>query len=218
MHHVIVEWYRRHRFVALFFALLLTVAVHGAFGALGPGFSLLEALLAATLVAAIAAAAEDRAIRVLIALALAFVASRTIAGLLGIELLMSLSQAFWVIASFLATVATVRHALRAKVVDAERIFAALDAYLLIGLMFGVCYWVLDQVSPESFGSPAMSDLGLNDSIYFSFVTIATLGYGDIVPLGEVARGFAVLESVIGQMYLTVLVAWLVSLFARERDA
>jgi len=212
----LVERYRRHRFVALFIALLLTIAGHGAIDVLAPGVTLLEVLLAATLVAAIAATTQDSAIRVLIALGLAFVATRIVAGVLGYHGLLSLSQALWVIASLVATVATVRHALRAKVVDAERIFAALDAYLLMGLMFGVCYWVLDQVAPASFGSPAASDLGLKDSIYFSFVTIATLGYGDIVPSGETARGLAVLEAVLGQMYLTVLVAWLVSLFARER--
>jgi voltage-gated potassium channel len=50
-------------------------------------------------------------------------------------------------------------------------------------------------------------------IYFSFVTLATLGYGDIVPASDVARGLAILEAVIGQFYLTVVVARLVSLYS-----
>jgi voltage-gated potassium channel len=103
-------------------------------------------------------------------------------------------------------------------VDGERIFAALDAYLMIGLMFAICYAVLDKVDPASFGSPSEIDLTMDRAIYFSFVTIATLGYGDIVPLGGLARGLAILEAVTGQMYLAVLVAWLVSLFARTREA
>lgn len=110
----------------------------------------------------------------------------------------------------------VRHALQAGPVNAERIFAALDAYLLAGLIFGVCYWLLDQTWPVSF-DPASSSLPLSHAIYFSFVTIATLGYGDIVPVNDLARGVAILEAVSGQLYLVVLVARLVSLYARQAD-
>jgi hypothetical protein len=78
----------------------------------------------------------------------------------------------------LATVSTVRHALRPGAVDRERIFAALDAYLMAGVVFGVCYWVLEQSWPDSFGAPSTADLSLGRAIYFSFVALATLGYGD----------------------------------------
>ena len=53
-------------------------------------------------------------------------------------------------------------------VDGEHLFAALDAYLLVGLIFGVGYTLLDQISPESFGRAARFDLA--DGVYFSFVT------------------------------------------------
>ena len=95
--------------------------------------------------------------------------------------------------------------------DAEHIFAALDAYLLAGLMFGVVYWVLDQHWHTAFGAPTEGDLALPHAIYFSFVTIATVGYGDIVPVGSAARSLAIVEAVGGQMYLAVLVARLVGL-------
>jgi len=209
--------YRRHRFFALFVAVLVTIAGHGDFGALGLGITVPEILLAITLVVAIAATTHDRAIRVLLAFALAFVATRVVADLRGVPFLLPLSQALWVIATFVAIVATVRHALRSETIDAERIFAALDAYLLAGLMFAVCYWVLAQVSPGAFGGSAQSEFSLGQAVYFSFITIATVGYGDVVPVSSGARGLAILEAVAGQMYLTVLVAWLVSLFARERE-
>lgn len=212
----VMDSYRRHRFFALFVTLLVTIAGHGAVGMLGPGVTALEILLAITLVTAIAAAVQDPAIRALIALAFAFVTTRIVGGLLGVHFLMPLSQALWVIATLIAIIATFRHALRAKSADTERIFAALDAYLLTGVMFGVCYWVLDQVSPQAFGAPTESDLGLDQAVYFSFVTISTVGYGDIVPVGAGARGLTILESVTGQMYLAVLVAWLISLFASDR--
>jgi Ion channel len=97
-------------------------------------------------------------------------------------------------------------------VDGERILAALDVYLLAGLAFAVGYWVLDQTWPASFGLASGRHLDLPGAIYFSFVTIATLGYGDIVPVSEAARGLAILEAVGGQMYLAVLVARLVTLY------
>jgi hypothetical protein len=128
-----------------------------------------------------------------------------------------LGESLWVSASLLATAATVRYALRPGVVDAERIFAALDAYLLAGLVLGVCYLAVEQMWPGSFGPATGGEFDLDRAVYFSFVTIATLGYGDIVPVSEPARGLAVLEAVGGQMYLAVLVARLVSLYSAQAD-
>jgi hypothetical protein len=111
----------------------------------------------------------------------------------------------------------VHHALARGRVDTERIMAALDAYLLAGLLFGVGYWMLDRSFPASFRGATGDSLDLADAIYFSFVTIATLGYGDVVPVSPPARGLAMVEAVSGQMYLAVLVARLVSLYARQRE-
>ncbi len=102
-------------------------------------------------------------------------------------------------------------------VDGERIFAALDVYLMAGLIFAVGYWLLDQTWPASFGSAPEPSMTLRQSVYFSFVTIATLGYGDIVPKSEHARSLAIVEAVSGQLFLAVLVARLVSLYARQSD-
>jgi Ion channel len=209
--------YRRHRFAWLFFSLLLTIGVHSPLEALVPSFNPLELLLAVNLAAAIASAAHERWIRVLLLLGIAFVVTRGIRAVLGVEALLPISQVLWVLASLLATAATVRHALRTGIVDAEHIFAALDAYLLAGLIFAVCYWLLDQTWPASFGVASVSDLTLARAIYFSFVTIATLGYGDVVPTSESAQGLVILEAMGGQMYLTVLIARLVSLYSKQSE-
>ena len=63
---------------------------------------------------------------------------------------------------------------------------------------------------------APGQFSLANGIYFSFVTLATLGYGDVVPQTEIARGLAILEAVSGQLYLAVMVARLVSLYVGER--
>jgi len=213
----ILQSYRRHRFSWLFFSLLLTIGARPVLETLVSGFNLLELLLAVNLMAAIASAAHERWIRALLLLSIAFVVTRGVRTVLGVEALLPISQVLWVAASLLATAATARHALRARVVDAEHIFAALDAYLLAGLIFAVCYWLLDQTWPASFGAASASDLDLARAVYFSFVTIATLGYGDVVPASDSARGLTILEAVGGQMYLAVLVARLVSLYSQQAD-
>jgi Ion channel len=213
----VLDSYRRHRFAWLFFSLLLTLSAHPVLEALVSGFNPLDLLLAVNLVAAIASAAYERWIRALLLLGIAFLVTRGVKTVLGAEALLPVSQVLWVAASLLATAVTARHALRARVVDAEHLFAALDAYLLAGLIFAVCYWLLDRTWPASFGVASASDLDLSSAIYFSFVTIATLGYGDVVPASDSARGLTLLEAVGGQMYLAVLVARLVSLYSKQSD-
>src|SRR5215813_11347576 len=97
--------------------------------------------------------------------------------------------------------------MRGAKVDAEHLFAALSSYLLAGIYFGLLYWALEQLRPGTFvAATAFSKTG---GIYFSFVTLATLGYGDIVPKTDVARGLAILEAVGGQLYIAVTIARLV---------
>jgi hypothetical protein len=76
---------------------------------------------------------------------------------------------------------------------------------------------LEQARPASFGTAIPSELDLGRAIYFSFVTIATLGCGDIVSANHAARGLVMLEAVAAQMYLAVLVTRLVSLYSRHQD-
>jgi hypothetical protein len=184
---------------------------------LAPSFDPLKILLAVSLVAAIASAARERWFRTMLILGIAFFAARSVQAVTGAQALLPLSQALWIFAALFATATAARHALRSGPVDAERIFAALDTYLLAGLIWGVGYWLIDQIWPASFGPVSESPIPLAHAIYFSFVTIATLGYGDIVPVSDLARGLAILEAVSGQFYLAVLVARLVSLYARQTD-
>jgi uncharacterized membrane protein len=115
--------------------------------------------------------------------------------------------------SVFATIAALRFALRGRSVDTERLSAALSAYLLAGHCFGIAYFEVEQLRPGSFaigGAPTqVTQLDLQTAIYFSFVTLATLGYGDISPLTPTARGMSISEAILGQLYLAVLVARLI---------
>ena len=100
----------------------------------------------------------------------------------------------------------------------EIIYAAILMYLLAALMWAFIYTFLELVDPASFNI----DLNRSDGYlpvfqYYSFVTITTLGYGDITPITDVAKAFSVLEAVIGQLYLVVAVAWLVGMHVSTKS-
>ena len=99
----------------------------------------------------------------------------------------------------------------------ETIFAAVVAYLLIALMWAFLYMILEMVAPGSFSVPDKSiRVETMQFEYFSFITITTLGYGDITPLTNRASALTLLEAIIGQIYLVVLVAWLVGMFVSSK--
>jgi hypothetical protein len=74
-------------------------------------------------------------------------------------------------------------------------------------VFGVCFWLLGRLDPLAFNETGLS---LARATYFSFVTLATLGYRDILPRNELVQSLVIIEAVGGQMYLAVLIARLVS--------
>ena len=103
-------------------------------------------------------------------------------------------------------------------VTKETIFAAIVAYLLIAMMWAFLYMILELMIPGSFVFPDKSFRAETMQFeYFSFVTITTLGYGDIIPLSNKASALALLEALIGQVYLVVLVAWLVGMHVSRRS-
>src|SRR5262245_18837921 len=100
-------------------------------------------------------------------------------------------------------------------VTADKLYGALCVYLLIGLTWGFMFLTLEGFQPGSFlvGQARLSGIEKDPAtlVYFSFVTLSTVGYGDITPLSPPARSFAYMEAIIGQIYLAVLVARLVGL-------
>ncbi len=213
----IFQAYLRHRFTALFVTLIVTLAAGAPLQAIAPRSNPIEWLLVLNLLAAIASMASEGRMRRPILLGGAFVATRGLFAAFGVPGMLTAGEVVWVTAVALAMGAAVRHAFDRGNVDRERILAALDAYLLAGLLFGVVYFMLDREWPGSFGERSGAAFSLPNAIYFSFVTIATLGYGDVVPASAPARGLAIVEGVSGQMYMTVLVARLVSLYAQQRE-
>jgi hypothetical protein len=112
---------------------------------------------------------------------------------------------------------------RAPSVNIEVLCASISAYLMLGVMWTMAYWLVDQLTPGAFsfntnaGRQSMN--GFN-AFYFSFITLSTVGYGDITPLSRIARWLAAMEAMTGMLYVAVLIARLVSLYStpKSRDS
>ena len=92
---------------------------------------------------------------------------------------------------------------------------------MLGLMWTMAYWLVDQLTPGgafSFNtnSGTRSMNGFN-GFYFSFITLSTVGYGDITPVSRLARWLAAMEAMTGLLYVAVLIARLVALYSSPKS-
>jgi hypothetical protein len=205
--------YGRRRYAVLFYTLLVTLGAAPLLAALRFSTDLLQILLVLSLLAALLGVPGQRwrgLLMIVAAIALGLRAAPTAA--IGSGLAAG-AVAVACAVGVLAGVSALRFAMRTTSVDAEHLYAALSVYLLAGLLFGVVHWSTEETWPgsltDSASPPGGATFSLSAAIYYSFVTLATLGYGDIVPRSEMARGLAVLEAIGGQLYVAVLVAKLV---------
>jgi Ion channel len=201
--------YLSRRYTILFYALVVTLVASPVIAAVGLSGALIESFLAASLLAALVPVSEGKIRSLLLAGMIALWLARPVTAWLGYPTLSEVTLSAWTFIGLFAAVAALRFAMRGTKVDAEHLFAALSAYLLAGLYFGLLYWALEQIHP---GTVTASNFSRTGAIYYSFVTLATIGYGDIVPRTDVARGIAIVEGVGGQLFLAVLVARLLSLY------
>lgn len=217
------QYLHEHRYRLLFSTLLLALGIAPVLRVLEVPDWPVDVLLGLSLIEAAQALVAGRSRRGLLVLIGAAVVLRLVGRLLGWSALFAeASSSVWALAGLLAAAGAIRFVFRPAVVRSEHIYAALSAYLLAGLFLGVLYWAIATRWPGAFlvhGQPATAEsFTQGTAIYFSFVTLATLGYGDIVPFNDVARGFAVLGAIGGQLYLAVLVARLVGLRGMETPA
>jgi len=100
---------------------------------------------------------------------------------------------------------------RSKDITSDTIIGAICAYFLIGLMWAYIFATLEIFQPGTFHISQGGSLGTQSFMYYSFVTLTTLGYGDIITLTSQARSLSLLEAVFGQIYLAVVIARLVGI-------
>jgi hypothetical protein len=197
--------------------LLLTLLVMPIATTLGLSTVLIKLLLAGCLFAAVMPSATKHTRHSLLAGVSLLVIARVGAEQGYLPLSPGLVLALVGLTGLAAAASALRFMVTANTVNRETIFAALSTYLLAGIFFGQIYWSIEQLAPGSMSGPdKFSELS---AVYYSFVTIATLGYGDFLPRSDLTRGIATFEVIGGQLYLAVLVARLIGAFgSNETDA
>ena len=203
--------YMRHRYSILFYSLLFILVAVPVLNMFKSGVVLIESLLAANMLVAIMPVNLGKNRTIVLTVMFVVWLARPLALWLDHRTLSVITFGIWTLIGLTAAAAALRYAFRATTINAEHVYAALSAYLLAGLYFGLLYWVLEQLRSGAFTTSG--NFSRMTAIYFSFVTLATLGYGDITPRTDIARSVAILEGVGGQLFLAVLVARLVSLYS-----
>lgn len=210
------------RFLFLLVSMLFLFFVYPFFERSHAGVLILDILFLVILLSSIYAISERKKIFI-IALFLALVGF----GLTALNYFLMISSFRLVIVSayglFFVVMAVVMLSsiMKAKKVTAETIYEAVCVYLLLGVIWMMLFSAIEIIEPGSFlsggapvvdfdGEPVRRNVFAN-FIYYSFVTLTTLGYGDITPVSPHARGLASLEAVVGQIYIAVLIARLVGM-------
>jgi hypothetical protein len=112
--------------------------------------------------------------------------------------------------------------LTAPRVDSEVLCAAISVYLIFGLMWGFLYVLVAGINPKAFAFTVSPDanpgMARFPALYFSFITLTTVGYGDIVPLSKAARVLAAAEAIAGVFFPAIVIARLVALYSTTKPA
>jgi len=117
----------------------------------------------------------------------------------------------------LVTIALVAHVARAKTVYGSTLICAINSYLLIGLTLSILLFIIHINQPGSFNNIKESSDIFPEFVYFGFVTLTTLGYGDISPASPVARSLSTFTALFGQLYLVVIMAFIIGKFLNYKN-
>jgi hypothetical protein len=176
-----------------------------------------------TVILVFAALSMDRARKKAFVVAVLAIAFEWVAYFLDLSAILSLSQVVLFLYFILIVVGMIIQIATTRQVTARVIVESITGYLLLGIVFSTVIMVLVRNYPGAYlvggAASSISDAGwqLSESIYYGFITFTTLGYGDIIPLVPLSRSIAVLASVTGQIYLTVIIAMLVGKFLSSRQ-
>ncbi len=113
-----------------------------------------------------------------------------------------------------APISIMRHLISRREVDMKTVLGVIDAYLLVGMMFAFLYHLLGVTQVTPFFGPGVEE-ALPQDLFFSFTTLTTTGYGNLVPQGNPGQSFAVVEMLIGQLFLVTVLAKVVGAYRRD---
>ncbi len=184
-------------------------------GMLGP--IVLDGVFSLVLISGVAALSHRRLLKVLATiLAVLAVATRAWTIFSSSPAVAQASRWLALISLLVLTVLTLVQVFRAGPITRHRIGGAVAAYLLLGLTWSTAYEIVLARIPDALRLPA-NENHLLGVVYFSFVTLTTVGYGDITPVAPIARSLATSEALVGQLFPAILIARLVSMEISGRE-
>ncbi len=188
--------------------------------------SVMEIFFSLTLIMSIYIASPNRQvlmIAILVAILALIVMSFNL--LLGNYRLLVFALSLEIVLFSITTVIILRHVLEYKRVSVDKIYGAICGYLLIGIIWSLIYTIIEMTYPGAFKFSSYINMNIKQGInyveiyhsylahfiYYSYVTLTTLGYGDVTPLMSLARSFSSIEAITGKLYVAVLISRLVGL-------
>lgn len=206
----------RGNFFYLLFSLLLLLLLAPLFEETFIGFITVDIGYSAVLLAAVYAVSEKKRLFTLaLVLVVPIIVARWSNHFLNNDSLALVSNSLTLVFFVFIVYAMLSHVLRDEKVTADKIYGALSVYLLIGVTWALLFTVIEGIRPQSFLFEHTQITSISEYIphfiYYSFVTLTTLGYGDIIPITPFAKSLSYMEAVTGQMYVAVLIARLVGL-------
>jgi len=211
-----------YRHAYLLASLLLLILVRPFVGEHVMGLALLQVFLLATLTTCVLTCSVNRIqVGLGLGLTVALLITNQLHDSTGHPALGAASSALGLIFFSYVTGIMLRHVfLHTRRVSTDTICGALSVYLLMGVAWAFAYALLELAEPSSFFFGATAAGGKTDIarfLSFSFVTLTTLGYGNVIPVTPKGEALATTEAIVGQIYLTVLVARLVAVHLRQSD-
>lgn len=124
---------------------------------------------------------------------------------------------FAVLVFILASFKMISQIIKSKNVDVKLIVQTINGYLLLGVIFTFINTMLFWYNPDAISfSKATQGVSLDDIIYYSYVSMTTIGYGEITPLSSAARSISMLSAIIGQLYLAIIMAFIIGKFLNQK--
>jgi hypothetical protein len=202
----------RDAFGLVFLLVITTYVLASLLSNRGWSAVLLAVATSATSVVALTSShAQPRAVRVAVLLSGLTIALAAIAAVSGAHLWLNIASAIQVSLLVVAMLSVLRRVVTAPEVGFQTIVGAISVYTVLGLLFTFLYGLIERVQSGAFFEGVPHPAG-SDFLFFSYTTLTTTGYGNLVPGGQPGRMVAGLEMMIGQIFLVTLVAGLVSLW------
>ena len=197
----------KSRFIYIIFAIMLMLLVSPYLRPIGLIGHLLNTLLVTMipLSCSFALTGDKKTAIIILLIATPFVILDGLDYFFPSRLLIIVAYSFATFLYFYIVILLTKRLLDIREVTADLVYCAISIYLLIGVGWAGLYTIVEGILPGSFSGTLESE----DLTYFSFVTLTTLGYGDVLPLSTLGKRLAMLEASMGSIYMTVIVAMIV---------